>query len=276
MNAFGICYGVAAPITTETPGSALVYGAPTVFPGLRQADVSWERSNEPLYGDNVIKEYDNGITSGTFTMSATGLTLAKEAAIAGLDLEGTGTFYYDETDLPSDPVGFGYIKNVSVGGVKKWIANWLHKVVFSKNEDPGATKEGGVSWTSPVYEGMVMGVVLDSTGVQRFRRRAVEFTTYAAAKAYIDGLAGVDLSTVATPTADPAAGAVAEESTVEFATATDGAALYYTTDGSTPTAGSMLYSTAITIYGPVTFKVIGIKAGMQNSAVLTAAYTISE
>ena len=276
MNGFGICYGVWAPITNETPGSPLVYGPPTVFDGMRQADLSLERSGDPLYGDNVIKEHDNGIVGGTFTMSATGVTLAKEAAILSLVKEGTApNEYYDETGDPSAPGGFGYIRNVSQNGVKKWIANWIHKLYFAKNEETGATKEGAIAWSSPVYEGVLCGVVLDASGKERFRRRPVEYTSYAAAKAYLDGIAGVGLSTVATPTATPAAGAVVDGSTVVLATTTTDATIYYTTDGSAPTTGSMVYSVPLTITGAITIKAMAAKEGMANSAVLSAAYTIT-
>jgi len=82
-------------------------------------------------------------------------------------------------------------------------------------------------------------------------------------------------TTVATPTADPVAGAVADNSSVALACGTSGAAIYYTVDGTTPTKASTLYSAPIVITDPVTIKAIGTKTGMNNSAVLSAAYTIS-
>ncbi|WP_259464463.1 chitobiase/beta-hexosaminidase C-terminal domain-containing protein [Streptomyces sp. TLI_171] len=56
--------------------------------------------------------------------------------------------------------------------------------------------------------------------------------------------------------------------------ATAGASIRYTTDGSTPTASSALYSTAITVSSTTTVKAIGIKSGLTNSAVASATYTI--
>lgn len=82
-------------------------------------------------------------------------------------------------------------------------------------------------------------------------------------------------TTVATPTADPVAGAVADNTPVALACATSGSAIYYTVDGSTPTKASTLYSDPIVITDPVTIKAIGTKTGMNHSAVLSAAYTIS-
>jgi hypothetical protein len=81
--------------------------------------------------------------------------------------------------------------------------------------------------------------------------------------------------TVATPTASRAAGAVVSGATVALVTATSGAAIYYTTDGETPTTDSTLYSAAIDITGDVTIKAYAVKAGMYNSGVLTVAYTVA-
>lgn len=53
-----------------------------------------------------------------------------------------------------------------------------------------------------------------------------------------------------------------------------GAAVYYTVDGSTPTANSTLYSAPITVTSTATLRAIGIKAGYQNSSVGQVKLTI--
>jgi hypothetical protein len=79
----------------------------------------------------------------------------------------------------------------------------------------------------------------------------------------------------ATPTASPASGtAVTAGSTVTLNTTTSGAEIRYTTDNSTPTESSTLYSSAITIDAATTIKAIAYKDGMPPSDMLTAAYTI--
>lgn len=103
------------------------------------------------------------------------------------------------------------------------------------------------------------------------------------AVAVVDGYANSDAFTVAytiskaaTPVATPAAGAVADDSEVVLTTATTGAAIYYTIDGSTPDASKTLYEAPIVITDAVTIKAIAIHVNYTNSAVLTAAYTIAE
>ena len=82
-------------------------------------------------------------------------------------------------------------------------------------------------------------------------------------------------STCATPTFDPAAGAVAANTSVAISCGTVGATIHYTVDGSTPTEGSPIYSSAITIDAAKTIKAIAVKENYKNSEVALAAYTIA-
>ena len=81
--------------------------------------------------------------------------------------------------------------------------------------------------------------------------------------------------TVATPTFTPAEGTYTEAQTVTIACTTEGATIYYTLDGTTPTVNSTTYSTAITISETTTVKAIAVKEGMLDSEVATAVYTIN-
>ena len=76
----------------------------------------------------------------------------------------------------------------------------------------------------------------------------------------------------ATPTFSPAAGTVPYNQSVTIST-TYGDKIYYTTDGSTPTTSSTLYSGAITIDASKTVKAIAVKDDCSNSAVASATYT---
>jgi len=80
-------------------------------------------------------------------------------------------------------------------------------------------------------------------------------------------------SSVATPTFSVAAGTYEEAQSVELSCATDGATVYYTLDGTTPTAESTEYTAAIEITETCTLKAIAIKDG-ESSAVASATYTI--
>ena len=88
---------------------------------------------------------------------------------------------------------------------------------------------------------------------------------------------GTTKRTVATPTATPTAPATfASTQKVELSCATSGASIYYTVDGSTPTAESTAYTDAgITLSATTTIKAIAVKDGMYDSAVFSGTYTKS-
>ena len=80
--------------------------------------------------------------------------------------------------------------------------------------------------------------------------------------------------TVATPTFTPngVSGFTGPQS-VTITCATTGAKIYYTIDGTDPTAFSPVYSTALSLTSTTTVKAIAVKAGMNNSAIATATFT---
>ena len=63
--------------------------------------------------------------------------------------------------------------------------------------------------------------------------------------------------------------------TVALTDATPNSAIYYTTDGSTPSVSSTVYTTPITVNSSITIKAIAIAAGYNQSAVASAAYVIT-
>ena len=78
---------------------------------------------------------------------------------------------------------------------------------------------------------------------------------------------------VATPVFAPVSGTYYSAPTVSITCETEGANIYYTLDGSTPTASSTLYTAPITVDSTMTVKAIAIM-GTENSNVATATYTI--
>jgi len=80
----------------------------------------------------------------------------------------------------------------------------------------------------------------------------------------------------ATPTANPSSGAVTAGTSVSLINATQGATIYYTTDGTVPNTSSTVYSSPITITNAMTIKAIAVKSGMTNSEVMSVSYTIAQ
>jgi len=78
---------------------------------------------------------------------------------------------------------------------------------------------------------------------------------------------------VATPTFSPTTWANGATLSVSLSCATDGATIYYTTNGSTPTTASSAYSSAISLSATTTIKAIAVKTGYVNSAVASGTFT---
>jgi len=80
----------------------------------------------------------------------------------------------------------------------------------------------------------------------------------------------------APPYFSPVAGTYTTGQTVTLNSTTPGASIRYTIDGSTPTAGSGTpYTAGIAVNSTTTVKAIAYKAGLVDSPVVTAAYTIA-
>lgn len=87
--------------------------------------------------------------------------------------------------------------------------------------------------------------------------------------------AGSITPTCETPTFSPDEGTYTEAQSVAISTTTSGASIYYTIDGSTPSASNgTLYTDAIDVSETTTIKAIAVKAGNNDSEVAEATYTI--
>jgi hypothetical protein len=81
--------------------------------------------------------------------------------------------------------------------------------------------------------------------------------------------------TVATPTFSLASGAYNNFLTLTLSDTTGGASIYYTTNGTTPTASSTLYSGPITVSSLETVEALAVFSGYNQSATASAAYAFA-
>ena len=81
--------------------------------------------------------------------------------------------------------------------------------------------------------------------------------------------------TVATPTFSVHEGPVPAGTEVSLACGTEGATIYYTIDGTNPSAASLVYSAPIVVNESLTINAIAVKEGMDDSTVATASYTVA-
>jgi YD repeat-containing protein len=81
--------------------------------------------------------------------------------------------------------------------------------------------------------------------------------------------------TAATPTFSPSAGTYTSAQTVTISDSTSGSTIYYTTNGTTPTTSSPVYSSAINVSATETIEAIATATGYAQSATASATYTIA-
>lgn len=88
-----------------------------------------------------------------------------------------------------------------------------------------------------------------------------------------EGGSGTPYVNVAQPVFSVEAGTYSEAFSVTMSCATSGAAIYYTTDGTDPSAQSTRYTAAVTISQTTTLKAVAVKDG-NTSSVTTATYVV--
>ncbi len=83
------------------------------------------------------------------------------------------------------------------------------------------------------------------------------------------------LKVVEAPVINPNGGTIASDAEIEITCATEGASIYYTIDGTEPSADNgTLYEAPFTLSADATVKAIAIADGMANSSVAEAAFTL--
>jgi hypothetical protein len=104
--------------------------------------------------------------------------------------------------------------------------------------------------------------------------KAIATATGLANSSVTSGVYTIQSATAASPTFNPPAGTYSNAQTVTITSATSGATIYYTTDGSTPTTSSNKYSAPITISTTNTLNAMATATNFANSPVTSGIYTI--
>ncbi|KAA9007667.1 hypothetical protein F4V43_04070 [Paenibacillus spiritus] len=135
----------------------------------------------------------------------------------------------------------------------------------------------GVNWQTatlalPVDAASVSAVV---TGLPAGTAYQFRLAVWGGAKEGLSNTAETRLiQTVQPVSALPGSGQVTAGTTVALSTATEGATIYYTLDGSVPTTSSPAYTGPITVSENVTIKAYAVKDGMIASEVKEWTYTV--
>lgn len=138
---------------------------------------------------------------------------------------------------------------------------------------PGTTIYYTTDGTNPTSTSTVYSKPLTVSSSETVEAIAVA-SNYSASPVAI-GAYVIGLPQAATPTFSVPAGTYDSSQTVTISDATTGATIYYTTDGSNPTSSSTVYNGVITVSATETLDAIAVATGYANSAVASAAYTIT-
>lgn len=196
MAKIGMKYPVyAAFSTTHTPGSAISYSTGKQLCHAISADVTINRRDNPLYGDDTKIENDKGITDYSITFVGDDLPTAAWTELLGeVEVKNSATppavTHYEINDDNPPYVGFGYYRVLMVDNVKYYEAFWFHQVQFAKADESATTKNENIEWGTYTINGTGFGVELDNTGTVHMYDH-MRFDTESAAIAWIKTRAGI-------------------------------------------------------------------------------------
>lgn len=173
-------------------GNAVSYENGAVMGKATEANIEINTTEDNnLYADNGIAETDRSFAGGTLNLSTDDLSQEVTKVILGLTetaitgIEGvTDTsvkeLVYDDTQN-TPYLGVGFIVKKKVGGVYKWRAVVLCKVMFSVPADAATTQGENIEWQVPELSSTIMR---DDSETHMWKREAT-FTSEAQAEAYI-------------------------------------------------------------------------------------------
>lgn len=150
---------------------------------------------------------------------------------------------------------------ITVSSTTKTIAGIT--ITFGSSDGSNAITTNVGTYSNGTWAGEATSVTFTIGGTTGNRRLSAIDVTYK-----------VSANTVATPTFNPAEGTYTSAQNVEISTTTNGATIYYTTDGTDPTTNSNVYSSAIPVSSTTSIKAMAVKDGLDNSSVASATYTI--
>ena len=270
LNAIAVVKGhTNSPVVTGTFTIAPVLPAPTFSPGTGIFTATQPVTISDSTAGTTIYYTTNGTTpttsstlySGPISVSASE-TLQAIAVKTGFSNSVAGTATYTINSTLSPPT-FS-----SPGG----IYTAAQKVTIS-DSTAGATIYYTTNGTTPTtsstpYTGPV--TISTSETLQAIAVETGHVTSPVAAATYTIGS-----SALATPTFSLAGGTYTSSQTVSISDASSGVTIYYTTNGTAPSASSTKYASAITVSASETLEAIAIETGHTNSAVAVAAFTIN-
>jgi Chitobiase/beta-hexosaminidase C-terminal domain len=255
-NLVGITSGSAASAPTFTPVAGTYTSAQTVTLSDTTPGATIYYTTDGSTPTTGSTKYTGGITVST-TETINAIAVASGVGNSSV-ASATYTLNLPLTQTPAISVASGTYTTVQT--VKITDGTLGAKIYY--------TTDGSTPTTSSTLYKSALSVSASET------LNAIAVATGYAPSAVATATYTVNLTVVA-PTFSPAAGTYTTIQTVALADSTPSSSIYYTTDGSTPTTSSTLYSAPIQVLGSETINAIGVLTGYANSPVASATYTLN-
>lgn len=220
-----------------------------------------------MYGDNAQVVYVREFKDATVNLGVTSLPARAAASMFGHTVQGNGE-ETRKTDDASRYVGYGFItKGMDGGGTSRYRACFLLKVKFTEGEESFETKGDSIVFKNPSLSGQATG----GKG-NEWNRKSPYFDTEEEADAWIQIQIGTK-EKCGKPVAYPSGGKYAGGQTVTLKSATDGASVRYTLDGTTPSReNGQTYSGPVSISSTAGLRAVAYREGAEDSDVMTEEY----
>jgi hypothetical protein len=183
MAKIGFKYAAWAKVASEPVGALPTYNAGKVIGKAISSNLAISNAEGSLYADNVKVEDVSEFRSATLTMEVDNIALQNQADMYGAD--------YVDGELQNGGAdnapygGFGGVQVLSVQNVRKYRAYFFPKCKAIVPDESDNTKGASISFgTQPLQ----LNIAEPNSGKWRYIK---EFTTEAAALAYVDTKLGV-------------------------------------------------------------------------------------
>ena len=239
-------------------------------------------------GPGISATIVGGLINGSFESNFTGWTVTGNAVVGtayGVATDGNKIVAFNGGDLAPN----GVLSQTFATTAGETYTLTLDQGVLANNTNPqtlqvAVTGSGSLLSQSVTITGLGGGTISwvprSFTFVANSASSTLTLTDQSATTSSLDMLLGkVRVTTatqpqVATPTFSPVDGTFLTAQSVTLSDTTPGAAIYYTTDGSTPTTQSTFHTIPITVASNTTIKAIAVVPGWINSPLATNTYTI--